>query len=129
LLFAVGGVVVREGEPEHESRQHGVRVGLIAQPHEQEEAGEDELDLRLDHPVAVATEEPRRQARQANDEQRGDADEGEYPEVRLDEEDRERSGGAEVGHEGGGRDPLADHRLVEPSLDQHGVDDGEARSR
>ena len=37
--------------------------------------------------------------------------------------------GAEVGHEGRRHDPLADHRLVEPGLDQHRVDDREARRR
>ena len=55
--------------------------------------------------------------------------EGDDPEVRLDEQDRERRGGPEVGDEGRRHQPLADDRLVEPGLDEHGVDNGETRRR
>jgi hypothetical protein len=50
--------VVGEREAEDEGGQDGVRVGLVAEPYEQEEGGEDEFDLGLDHAVAVAAEEP-----------------------------------------------------------------------
>ncbi len=48
--------MVGEREPEHESGQHRARVRFVAEPHEQQEAGEDELDLRFDH-AAVGGEE------------------------------------------------------------------------
>src|SRR5438067_7539496 len=49
-----------------------LRVRARAQPHEQEEAREDELDLRLDHAIAVAREEMPSHIRQSEDERYGD---------------------------------------------------------
>jgi len=51
------------------------------------------------------------------------------PQARLDEQDRECGGGAEVGDERRGHDPLADDRLVEARFDEDGVDHGQARRR
>ena len=58
LFFAVLDVVVAHDEAEDEDGQRGLRVRLGAEPHQQEQGGEDELDLGLDHTVAVAAEEP-----------------------------------------------------------------------
>jgi hypothetical protein len=58
LFFAVLLVVAAHDEAEHESRQHGVTVRGVGEHHQQQQAGEDKFDLRLDHAVAVASEEP-----------------------------------------------------------------------
>ena len=129
LLLAVLNVVAGHDEAEDERRKHRLRVSARTEPHEQEERGEDELDLRLDHAVAEANEEPRRDARQPDDQHDRNDDEGRDPERRLDEEDGERGCGPEVGYESRGHDPLPDHRLIESRLDENGVDDRKARRR
>ena len=55
-------VVVDITSPSTNAGQRGLRVRAVAEPHEQEQAREDELDLRLDHAVAVAAEEPGRRS-------------------------------------------------------------------
>jgi len=51
------------------------------------------------------------------------------PHRRLEEEDGEPGDGRDVGDEGRRHEPLAHELPVQPGLDEHGVDDGEARRR
>jgi hypothetical protein len=54
--------VAAHGEAD-EGGQDGMAVRSIGEHHQHEEAQKDELDLRLDHAIAVASEEPRRDPR------------------------------------------------------------------
>jgi hypothetical protein len=83
LFLAVLGVMSTHDEPEHERRQHSVPVRRVREHHQDEQRHEHELDLRLDHAVAVAAEERRRNPRQRDDQrERGDEEDRE-PQVRL----------------------------------------------
>ena len=62
-------------------------VGEVGEHHQDKQGEEDELDLGLDHAVAVASEEPGRDPRQQQDERERDDEEDREPEVWL-EEDR-----------------------------------------
>jgi len=68
-----------------------VAVRRVRQHHQCEQAEKDKLDLGLDHAVAVAAEEPGRDSRQQQDQPQGHDEEGREPEVRLEEDRRERS--------------------------------------
>ncbi len=129
LLLAVLGVVRAHDEAEDEGGKDGVAVRQLGEHHEQEQAGEHQLDLGLDDAVAVAAEEPGRDARQRDDEDQRHAEEEREPEVRLDEDRRKRDCGAQVGHEGGAHQELPDVRVGESSLDEDRVDDRERRGR
>ena len=76
--------------PEHERRQHRVSVGGVGEHHQKEETDEDELELGLDHPVAVAAEEWPGDSWQGNDEHHGDNEKDRKPEAWLDEDRRQR---------------------------------------
>ena len=123
------GEVAAHDEPEHECGQHCVPVRGLREDHQHEQAGEDELDLRLDHAVAVAPEEPRRDPRQHEDEPDRGREKEREPRVRLDEDRREGERGAEVGDEGRAHQQLPDAGVGQSALDEHGVHDRERRCR
>ena len=122
-------VVAAHDEAEDECRQHRVPVGVVREDHQDQEAEEDELDLRFDDAVAVATEEPRRDARQSDDQQERYGQEDREPEVRLDEDGRERERRAEIRHERRAHQELADAGVGQPTLDKDGVHDRKRRRR
>jgi hypothetical protein len=125
----MGLVVATHHEPEHERGEHGVAVRGIGEHHQDEQAGEDELDLGLDHAVAVAAKEPGRDPRQQEDERERNGEEGWKPEARLEEDRRERERRAQVGDEGSAHQELADPGVAQVALDEDGVDDRERRGR
>jgi hypothetical protein len=129
LLLAMLLVVAAHDEPEHERGQDGVPVRGLREHYQYEEAREDELDLGLDHAVAVAAEEPGRGPRQAEDERERDDEEDGEPEVRRKEDGRERERGAEVGDEGRAHEQLPDTGIAQSALDEDGVHDRERGRR
>jgi hypothetical protein len=86
--LAVALVVAAHHQPQHERRQHGMALREIGENHQHEDAHEHQLDLRLDHPVAVAAKEPRRQLRKRHDQRDRDDQENREPSVGLDEDRR-----------------------------------------
>jgi hypothetical protein len=64
-----------------EAEQEGGQDCVSVRGRSEEQAREDELDLWLDHAVAVAAEEPGRDPREAEDEGERDDEKGGTPEV------------------------------------------------
>ena len=102
-------------------------VRRVREHHQDEQAADHELDLRLDHPIAVAPEEPGRDPRQHEHEHERNAEKDRKPEIRLDEDRRERERRTEIGDEGCAHQKLADAGIGQAALDEDGVYDRERR--